>query len=310
METGRVRTNLRFSEDEMTMMSTAARLAVVALPALAMMGCSTWVDEANRANYTGADFNQQLARNYKDLANFEAYQMVDWRSADMYGEKAIAAGSGRQVAPLDPQAWVGTYPARHVRGDDKMTELLQARQRMLNAFASGATQRFPVDAAYAQSNYDCWVEQQAEGWQFDHIAACKNGFLRAMSVLEQQQTTQQTTQVQQGPFLVFFDWDKSVLTADAQRVLDQVIARERNTTDGLHLIGHADRSGPDAYNMKLSQRRADSVKAYLVRNGIAANRITTEARGERDPLVQTADGVREPQNRRVAIYLMGRAPGV
>jgi outer membrane protein OmpA-like peptidoglycan-associated protein len=61
--------------------------------------------------------------------------------------------------------------------------------------------------------------------------------------------------------------------------------------------------------MKLSQRRAEAAKAYLVRNGIAANRITTEARGERDPLVQTADGVREPQNRRVAINIMGRAPG-
>jgi OOP family OmpA-OmpF porin len=295
----------------MKMISTAARLAVVALPALGMMACApTAVDQANRSNYAGADFNQQLARNYKDLANYEAYQMVDWPSANMYGEKAMAAGAGRQVAPLEPQAWIGTYPARHVRGDDKMTELVQARQRMLSAFGNGAMQRFPVDAAYAQSNYDCWVEQQAEGWQFDHIAACKNGFLRAMSVLEQQQTTQTTQTVQQGPFMVFFDWDRSNLTADAQRVLDQVIARERNNTAGLHLIGHADKSGPDNYNIKLSQRRADAVKAYLVRNGIAANRITTEARGERDPLVQTADGVREPQNRRVAVNLMGRAPGV
>jgi OOP family OmpA-OmpF porin len=295
----------------MNIISTAARLAVVALPALAMMACApTRVDQANRTNFAGADFNQQLARNYKDLANYEAYQMVDWPSANMYGEKAVAAGAGRQVAPLDPQAWVGTYPARHVRGDDKMTELLQARTRMMNAFSNGAIQRYPVDAAYAQSNYDCWVEEQAEGWQFDHIAACKNGFLRAMSVLEQTQTTQQTTQqVQQGPFLVFFDWDKSVLTADARRVLDQVVTRERNNTQGFHLIGHADKSGPDNYNMKLSQRRADAVKAYLVSKGIAANRITTEARGERDPLVQTADGVREPQNRRVAINIMGRAPG-
>jgi OOP family OmpA-OmpF porin len=275
------------------------------------MACSpTWVDQANRTNYAGTDFNQQLARNYKDLANYEAYQMVDWPSADMYGEKAVAAGAGRQIAPLDPQAWVGSYPARHVRGDDKMTELVQARQRMMNAFGTGAMQRYPVDAAYAQSNYDCWVEEQAEGWQFDHIAACKNGFLRAMSVLEQTQTTQtQQTVQQQGPFLVFFDWDKSVLTADARRVLDQVITRERNNTQGLHLIGHADKSGPDTYNIKLSQRRADSVKAYLVSHGIAANRITTEARGERDPLVQTADGVREPQNRRVAINIMGRGPG-
>ena len=111
------------------------------------------------------------------------------------------------------------------------------------------------------------------------------------------------------PFVVFFDWDKSELTVDARRVLDQVVARERGGNEGIHLIGNADRSGTDTYNMKLSQRRADSAKTYLVGHGIAPNRITTEARGERDPLVNTADGVREPQNRRVAINLMTRLPG-
>ena len=125
----------------MKMISTAPRLAVVALRALGMMACApTAVDQANRSNYAGANFNQQLARNYKDLANYEAHQMVDWPSANVYGEKAIGAGAGRQVAPIDPRTWVGTYPAGHVRGDDKMTELVQARQRLMAAFGNGAMQ--------------------------------------------------------------------------------------------------------------------------------------------------------------------------
>jgi OOP family OmpA-OmpF porin len=289
----------------MNMISCAARLAVVALPALALMACSTDVDRMNhQAAYSGPSFDQQLARNYKDLANYEAKQMYDWPSANVYADKAMAAGAGRQVAPSDPANW-------DIAGDDKMAELTAARQRLLAGLANGSKTRVPVDAAYAQSNYDCWVEQQAEGWQFDHIEACKNGFMRAIQVVEQMPGAPQAAQPApaQGPFLVFFDWDKSVLTADARKVLDQVIARERNSREAIQLIGHADRSGPDNYNMKLSQRRADSVKAYLVGHGIAANRVTTEARGERDPLVQTADGVREPQNRRVAINLMTRMPG-
>jgi len=69
------------------------------------------------------------------------------------------------------------------------------------------------------------------------------------------------------------------------------------------VTGHADRSGSDAYNMALSLRRANAVKDQLVREGIPASAITVVGRGESQPLVQTADGVREPQNRRVEIVL-------
>ena len=69
------------------------------------------------------------------------------------------------------------------------------------------------------------------------------------------------------------------------------------------LTGHADRSGPVAYNQRLSERRADAVKARLIREGIPAGQIVTIGRGETQPMVPTADGVREPQNRRVEIVL-------
>ena len=67
------------------------------------------------------------------------------------------------------------------------------------------------------------------------------------------------------------------------------------------LAGHADKSGSDSYNVGLSQRRADSVRAYLAGKGIPETAMSTEAFGESRPLVETADGVREPQNRRVEI---------
>lgn len=105
-----------------------------------------------------------------------------------------------------------------------------------------------------------------------------------------------------GPFIVFFDWNKSDITPEAATILDN--AAQAFTTSGsasVMLAGHADKSGSPQYNVGLSQRRADAVKAYLAGKGISDGSITTEAFGESRPLVETADGVREPQNRRVEI---------
>jgi outer membrane protein OmpA-like peptidoglycan-associated protein len=101
---------------------------------------------------------------------------------------------------------------------------------------------------------------------------------------------------------VFFDWDKSDVTPEAAGILDNAAAAYQQTgTASVVLAGHADKSGADDYNVGLSQRRADSVKTYLAGRGVPESALTTEAFGESRPLVETADGVREPQNRRVEI---------
>ncbi len=103
-------------------------------------------------------------------------------------------------------------------------------------------------------------------------------------------------------FLVFFDWDKSDITPEARRVISQASANTRKAeVTRITLTGHADRSGPERYNMALSLRRANAVKREMMRNGVAAKDIAIFGRGETQPLVPTPDGVREPQNRRVEI---------
>jgi len=105
-------------------------------------------------------------------------------------------------------------------------------------------------------------------------------------------------------FMVFFDFDKATLTPEAQTVLNKAaVAFKDGKKPRIDLTGHADRAGSDAYNMKLSKRRADAVKAALVRLGVPGAEITVAAKGESAPLVATPDGVREPQNRRVEIVL-------
>ncbi len=105
-------------------------------------------------------------------------------------------------------------------------------------------------------------------------------------------------------FMVFFDWDRSNLSAQALGTIKQ--AADAYKTKGnarITATGHTDTSGPEAYNMALSLRRANTVKDALVQNGVPATAIAVVGRGEQGLLVQTGDGVREPQNRRVEIVV-------
>ena len=105
-----------------------------------------------------------------------------------------------------------------------------------------------------------------------------------------------------GPYIVFFDWDKSDITAEAAGILDNAISNYQQCGNAsVMLAGHADRSGSASYNVGLSQRRADNVKAYLSARGIPGGVISTQAFGESQPRVATEDGVRELQNRRVEV---------
>ena len=105
-------------------------------------------------------------------------------------------------------------------------------------------------------------------------------------------------------YLVFFDWDRADLTARAREIIAEAASNAgRVQATRIEVAGHADRSGTPAYNQRLSQRRADAVAAELVARGISRNDIAITAYGESRPLVPTADGVREPQNRRVEIVL-------
>lgn len=108
----------------------------------------------------------------------------------------------------------------------------------------------------------------------------------------------------QRNYMVFFDFNKADVTAEANQIITQAAAAaKKNQITRVELTGHTDRSGSDKYNQALSQKRADAVKAHLVKSGIPADQIIVTAKGESTPMVQTPDNVKEPQNRRVEIIL-------
>jgi outer membrane protein OmpA-like peptidoglycan-associated protein len=103
---------------------------------------------------------------------------------------------------------------------------------------------------------------------------------------------------------VYFRFDKSKLTGKGREVVDAAVkATNADQTRRVALVGKADRSGTDPYNMALSERRADRVRDAMVAGGVPANRIDVKWVGEREPPVPTANGVRDAQNRVVEVAI-------
>src|SRR5690242_1058213 len=108
--------------------------------------------------------------------------------------------------------------------------------------------------------------------------------------------------VQRQVFLVFFDWDKDTITPDGMRVINQAAdAWRAGGMVTIHVTGYTDASGSAGYNQRLSERRANNVANALGRFGVPRQAMDVSGRGKNDQRVPTADGVREPQNRRVEI---------
>lgn len=105
-------------------------------------------------------------------------------------------------------------------------------------------------------------------------------------------------------YLVFFDWDRADLTDRARQIIAEAASASSHVNaTRIEVQGNADRSGTPAYNQGLSLRRAQAVMAELVSHGVPKAAIAVQAFGDTRPLVPTAAGVREPQNRRVEIIL-------
>lgn len=109
-------------------------------------------------------------------------------------------------------------------------------------------------------------------------------------------------QCNSGPYIVFFDWDRDNITADAAATLDNAISAYANCGNtSVMIAGHADRSGRPTYNVGLSQRRANNVRGYMAARGVSEAAMAARAFGETVNRVPTPDGVRNDQNRRVEI---------
>ena len=282
-----------------------ATLAV--LGGCAVLNSGYDIKNMRAAQPTGSAFTQSLAGEYRQLMDFEADDMYDWRDADHYALKGLRAAAGEAVEPdaIDSR----DLPA------DKVGELTAARADLVQLLNDGARDKAPQEAAAAQGAFDCWMEQQEENFQEDHIAACRDKYNAAMEKLraamkpvakaEPAPAPAPEPMMEPKPFVVFFGFDSAEITAAAAQTIEDAVAtaKKLGATD-FSVTGHADRAGSDDYNSALSLRRSNAVRDALVARGVGNAQVSVAGRGEADPAVPTDDGVQEQANRRVQIIIL------
>lgn len=289
--------------------------AVMALGLLA--GCATDIQQMRDVQASGTPFTQALTEEYRSIVAFEADEMYDWPDADYFAEKGLRAASGEVVLPEEMSGWMLPPDESMWRnwtltdewvGGGSLAEMADGRNRLMIALDSGGRESYPELAARAQGRFDCWVEQQEENHQADHIAACRDDFWAALEELE---AAMAPVAVMEEPavmvpdiYIVYFDWDRADIRPDGAAVIADVVSDAGSLgSPPISVVGHTDLSGSDEYNMGLSLRRADAVRDALIGGGVSPEQITTAGRGEAEPAVPTADGVREQANRRAEIII-------
>ena len=285
---------------------------VVVAAGLSLAACfnNDHIDVANMTP-TGTALQSALHQEYSSLSRVE-YDEGDWHDGYTFLRKARASADGQDVGPEKPWDW--DVPA------DTYEELHDAWDALGYWRRMGAAERVPALMAKAQASYDCWIQEQEENYQPDDIAGCRDAYYGAIADIENGMKWQPdagepmampgaTPRPAVAPeavgkprfYTIFFDWDKSDINPIAQRVVDAIVADWGSEAASLELVGHADRSGGDDYNQALSERRVGSVTQALGEQGIGSGRVSGYGVGESDPAVPTADGVREPRNRRVVV---------
>ncbi len=278
-------------------------------------------DETSGLNLeaTGTAFMNGLYEGYVELSK-ERDGNMDVLDAEYFNHKARRAARRASTMPDAVMDRILT--------EDDQAAFTAALKRLRTVYDRGARHMAPIDSAQAQVSYDCWIEAAEgtiAGWASNRsgraadVERCKADFEAAIAKAEAVANLHLTgapppkapmaapaqAMAAPDPFIIYFAWDSAALDSTGRGIIDDAVASaNRLGIVDFTITGHADRSGPDSYNLDLSLRRANSVRTELIARGVKAGGISVAGRGEAEPAVATADGVREPANRRVEIILL------
>lgn len=290
--------------------------------------CTTKIDHLKQAVPVSSPYHTALATYYLEFSEKEAEQF-DWLDSQYFAEKGLMVAKGASVNPEPVENWHISKASR--------ASMLQAREYLVEVITDENQRKYPELLASTVFMFDCWMEQQEENWQVDDIQNCKENFytnldqLYGKIVVSEKQQLQQlaikdhanqkkiktasaeskqdnsTAQLQELYYETLFSFDQYSVNKAALQTLRSLFAelkKYHDKTIKITVNGHADRAGNKQYNMELSRKRADAIKALLLKEGIELSRIEALAFGESDPKVKTKDGVKHPKNRRVEIEVV------
>lgn len=324
---------MRFSANHRGTGRRLTMIAAAGVLAISLTGCSSLLggddDSADDAPAgAGSAFSQALSKDYIDLAGQASTLPTDpseekgfFASLNPFSSspasssellaKAFTSKADMADSGTDPDAEAAANPAQ-----------TQVRARLVRAVAAGKAQ-FPEQAARAQADYDCWVLYGAVASAAAASQACKSALDGSLTRLEAAAqpapapvTAPAPAPVTSAPapapvaaatsdFTVYFDFDSWTLKAEQLKVMTNVIETARaGKQSKITVVGHTDTSGSDAYNQKLSVKRANVVVEALVDMGARRASIRASGVGKNDLAVQTGDNVKEAKNRRTVITLL------
>lgn len=231
---------------------------------LLLAGCTTAMP-ADETPALGAPFNEEAKQGYVRLAS-AAWGEGDFPAAWHYRGKARAAMIGDIVWP--------DKVASHEVPEQLRPQALELRERLVATLEAGGRSTAPEQAAAAQANFDCWLEELSENPQSRSATACRDAFVAALEETED-------SLLPREPFVVFFDRGATELSERARagiaRAADTIGAVEPTR---IEVRGYTDLYGPTSRNLEISQQRAENVADALIEGGVPAELIEVVPGGE------------------------------
>ncbi len=275
-------------------MKTVLKTGAVCAATVMLAACANTyeVDTVAMMEAKGDAFTQALHKRYVERAQFEVGE-GNWGSVGFFNSRAKMAAMGEAVAVQEPAR-------RHLKVD--VETIASAYGDLAAALRTNAPQVTPDACARAQTWFEHWMEQAEEGHQDDHIAWTRGEYMKAIQDCQGDKPMAMPMGGMPAPLIVYFAHDSADVTGAVEALIERAVqvAKAAGATRAV-LIGHADRSGTDGYNMTLSLARVNAVAQSLMTHSKGALETATSHAGETSPQVATDDGVKERMNRRVEV---------
>ena len=256
---------------------------------------------------TQDSYDSYLALEYLFFAR-KLISVQDEKNAEYFAKKGREAALGSGAMPENPLKWKAD-PAQ-------MKDMVLMQKRLEDVLATPKIKFYlPIQTAHLTYLYDCWIVRESQVvFRADEMAQCRVRFTKLLDEIEgyiEDMGKDKTPKVvikepEFERFEIHFDFNIYKLNDKGTKDLVAIIKhlKDLNGNFRILLVGNADRVGKELYNETLAFDRAQTVKNYLVKNGVMEKQIEIKSIGEDFPDIVTRDGIPNPFNRSVGIYIM------